>query len=90
MGFAGGIMITVSSSFALAQIPEYSGTMMSIHAASDSFGFMVSAGLGGTLLLLFDYGMGSTVIGLLGILGAVILQIMTRQASPLKSEEALG
>jgi len=79
VGFTGGIMITVSSSFALAQIPEYSGTMMSIHAASDSFGFMVSAGLGGTLLLLFDYGMGSTVIGLLGIIGAVILQMLTQK-----------
>ena len=78
-GFAGGIMITASSSFALSQIPEYSGTMMSIHAASDSFGFMISAGLGGTLLLLYGYDMGSTVLGVLGIIGAVILLILTQK-----------
>ncbi len=78
-GIAGGIMITVSSSYALSLIPEYSGTMMSIHAASDSFGFMISAGLGGTLLLLYGYGMGSTVLGVLGIAGAVVLQILTQK-----------
>ncbi len=76
-GFSAGAMITVSSSFALMQIPEYRGTMMSLHSAADSLGWTISAGLGGTLLLVYGYGLGSMVVGALGILGAVILLVLT-------------
>lgn len=76
-GFSAGAMITVSSSFALTQIPEYRGTMMSLHAAADSMGWTIAAGLGGTLLLVYGYGLGSIVVGVLGILGAVVLLVLT-------------
>lgn len=75
--FSAGAMITVSSSYALSQIPEYSGTMMSLHAAADSFGSAISAGLGGTFLLLYGYGIGSSILGLFGVIGAVVLLIFT-------------
>jgi predicted MFS family arabinose efflux permease len=75
--FSGGVMITVSSSYALSQIPEYSGTMMSLHAAADSFGLAISSGLGGTFLLLYGYGIGSSILGVFGVIGAIILLLFT-------------
>jgi DHA1 family bicyclomycin/chloramphenicol resistance-like MFS transporter len=77
--FSGGVMITVSSSYALSQIPEYSGTMMSLHAAADSFGSAISAGLGGTFLLLYGYGIGSSILGVFGVIGAIILLLFTSE-----------
>jgi DHA1 family bicyclomycin/chloramphenicol resistance-like MFS transporter len=75
--FSGGILISISSSFALGQIPEYSGTMMSLHSAADSFASAIAAGLGGSLLLVYGYELGSSAVGALGILGALVLYILT-------------
>jgi predicted MFS family arabinose efflux permease len=75
--FSGGILITISSSFALGQIPEYSGTMMSLHSAADSMGSSIAAGLGGSLLLFYGYELGSSALGALGLLGAFVLYILT-------------
>jgi predicted MFS family arabinose efflux permease len=75
--FSGGILITISSSFALAQIPEYSGTMMSLHSASDSFASAIAAGLGGSLLLVYGYELGSSAVGAIGILGVLVLYVLT-------------
>jgi predicted MFS family arabinose efflux permease len=75
--FSGGVMITVSSSYALSQIPEFSGTMMSLHAAADSFGYAIAAGLGGTLLLLYGYSIGASILGAFGVVGAIILLLFT-------------
>ena len=75
--FSGGVLLTVSNSFALAQIPEYRGTMMSLHGVADSSASVISAGLGGTLLLLYGYGGSSIVLGVIGILSAVVLYLFT-------------
>ena len=75
--FSGGILITISSSFALGQIPGYSGTMMSLHSAADSMGSSLAAGLGGSLLLVYGYELGSSAVGAIGILGVLALYILT-------------
>ena len=75
--FSGGVLLTVSNSFALAQIPEYRGTMMSLHGVADSSASVISAGLGGTLLLLYGYGGSSIVLGVIGILSALVLYLLT-------------
>lgn len=75
--YAGGVLLTISSSFALGQIPEYSGTMMSLHAAADSMGSSIAAGLGGSLLLVYGYELGSSVVGAIGILGVIVLYLLT-------------
>lgn len=72
-----GVMITASSGFSLIQIPEYQGTMMSLHSAAQSLGATVSAAVGGYLLILFGYGFYSVVMGLVGILGALVFQVFT-------------
>lgn len=70
-------MITISNSYALGQIPEYSGTMMSLHSAADSFASAIAAGLGGSLLLVYGYELGSGAVGVLGIFGSLVLYILT-------------
>ena len=75
--FSGGVLITISSSFALGQIPEYSGTMMSLHSAADSMGSSIAAGLGGSMLLVYGYELSSGAVGALGILGAIVLYVIT-------------
>lgn len=75
--YAGGTLITISSSFALGQIPEYSGTMMSLHTAADSMASSLAAGLGGSLLLVYGYELGSSFVGAIGILGVIVLYILT-------------
>ena len=72
-----GIVVTVSSSFSLEQIPEYQGTMMSLYSAADSLGTTVSATVGGYLILVYGYGSCSVVIGLMGLLGALAFQYLT-------------
>jgi predicted MFS family arabinose efflux permease len=72
-----GIVVTVSSSFSLEQIPEYQGTMMSLYSAADSLGTTVSATLGGYLLLVYGYGSCSLVMGVMGLLSALAYQYLT-------------
>jgi len=80
-----GVMITASSGFALMQIPEYQGTMMSLHSAAYSTGATISAALGGYLLLLYGFGRFSLVMGFLGLAGALVLQALT--VNPVSSGE---
>ena len=75
--FSGGILITISNSYALGQIPEYSSTMMSLHSASDSMGSSIAAGLGGSLLLIYGYEFSSLALGSIGIIGALLFYILT-------------
>ena len=75
-----GIVVTVSSSFSLEQIPEYQGTMMSLYSAADSLGTTVSATVGGYLLLVYGYGSSSLVMGVMGLLSALAFQYLTTNA----------
>ena len=72
-----GIVVTVSSSFSLEQVPEYQGTMMSLYSAADSLGTTVSATVGGYLLLVYGYGSCSLVMGVMGLLSALAYQYLT-------------
>jgi predicted MFS family arabinose efflux permease len=75
--FTAGMMITVSSSFSLEQIPEYRGTMMSLHSAAVSMGGTLAAILGGLLLLVYGYSGYSIAMGSLGVFGALVFQFLT-------------
>ena len=77
--FFAGMLITLSSSFSLEQIPEYRGTMMSIHAAAASLGATLAAAIGGFLLVAYSYGLYSIVMGIIGIVGAFIYMFMTSE-----------
>jgi predicted MFS family arabinose efflux permease len=75
--FLAGSMITISSSFSLGQVTEYSGTMMSLHSAAVSMGGTLSAAAGGALLLAYGYGGYGLVMGVVGVVGALVFQLFT-------------
>ena len=77
VGFSAGMIVTVSSSFSLEQIPEFRGTMMSLHSAATSLGGTLAASIGGFLLIAYGYGGYAIVMGILGIISAVIFQFLT-------------
>jgi len=77
--FFAGMLITLASSFSLEQIPEYRGTMMSIHSAAQSLGATLAAAIGGFILIAYSYGVYSIVMGIIGIVGALIYMFMTTE-----------
>jgi DHA1 family inner membrane transport protein len=81
--FFAGMMITVSSSFSLEQIPKYRGTMMSLHSAAVSTGGTLSAAIGGLILVALGYGAYSIAMGFVGLAGALAYMLLTSE--PLRS-----
>jgi predicted MFS family arabinose efflux permease len=77
--FFAGMLITLASIFSLEQIPEYRGTMMSIHAAATSLGATLAAAVGGFILVTYSYGIYSIAMGIIGIVGALIYMFMTNE-----------
>jgi predicted MFS family arabinose efflux permease len=75
--FLAGSMITSSSSFSLGQVPEYSGTMMSLHSVAVSLGGTLSALFGGVFLLSFGYGGYAVILGVVGLVAALVFQFLT-------------
>ena len=82
VAFTAGMMITVSSSFSLEQIPDYRGTMMSLHSAAVSMGGTLAAMIGGVLLVAYGYSGYSIVMGILGVTSALVFNFLT--VEPLK------
>lgn len=67
-----GFMMSSMTSLNLEQIPEYRSSMMSLSVTSRLIGGTLGAGLGGLVLLLFGYGGLGMVLGLLGLLSAIV------------------
>jgi predicted MFS family arabinose efflux permease len=76
--FFAGMMLSVSTSLTLEQLPRYKGTMMSTHSAATSMGGMTAAILGGVILLFSDYSTFGFVMGVIGITGALIFFLYTK------------
>lgn len=68
-----GMRVTAYSSLTIEQVPKFRGTMMSISAASANMGSALGSGLGGVVLLLYNYEAVGPTLGLLGIASAIIL-----------------
>ena len=68
-----GMHVTAYSSLTIEQVPKFRGTMMSISAASANMGSALGSGLGGVVLLLYNYEAVGPTLGLLGIASAIIL-----------------
>jgi predicted MFS family arabinose efflux permease len=73
--FLGGIMFTVSTSLTLEQVPENMGTMMSVHSAAINMGATIASILGGIVIVSYSYSIYGLVMGVIGLVGALIFYI---------------
>ena len=84
-GFTGSMRNAAYNSLAMEQVPEYRGTMMSLSQLSANFAQAIGTGLGGLLLVSFDYG----YIGFLGIsaiIASLIFHLFTIDPTKKKGE----
>ena len=82
-GFTSTMRSTAYSSLTLEQVPEYRGTMISFSQFSTNVAGALGTGLGGLILVAFDYGhMG--FLGILSIIAAFVFHFFTRD--PTKQE----
>jgi predicted MFS family arabinose efflux permease len=68
----GGIVAATSSGLTLEQVPQYRGTMMSMHYTAWSLGTAVGTAVGGAALLLYSYGMLGLILGSFGLIAALV------------------
>jgi len=71
-----GIRYTAATSLTLEQVPAFRGTMMSLYSAADSIGTALGAGIGGLVLLLYNYELLGTFLGAMGIAASVLLYLL--------------
>ncbi|MBL7168010.1 MFS transporter [Candidatus Bathyarchaeota archaeon] len=79
-----GVRSSSSSSLTMEQIPSYRGTMMSISSAIDNMGVALGAGLGGLMLLWYDYNVLGVVLGGAGVAASLLFQLLTRDPTEKK------
>ena len=79
--FAAGMMITVSTSLTLDQMPQFRGTVMSLQSAAVSMGSMLSAIIGGVLIASMGYGAYGIIMGSIGLLGTVVFHLFSLDPS---------
>ena len=74
-----GVRSSASSSLTMEQVPSYMGTMMSVSSAIDNMGVALGAGLGGLMLLWYDYNALGVVLGVAGIAASLLFQVLSRE-----------
>ena len=67
---------TAIFSLTLEQVPRFRGTMMSLNAAFYALGSALGSGVGGLVLLHYDWGSVGIVLGAIGLVAAMIIQLM--------------
>jgi len=75
MGVISGARRSASVSLALEQVPEYRGSMMALNTASNNLGSILGAGIGGAVLLRSDYPLIGVILGILGVLAALVIRL---------------
>lgn len=69
----GGLRFTATTSLTLEQMPEFRSTMMSLYSVFDSIGSALGAGVGGFILVSYNYEGLAVVLGAMGILASIFL-----------------
>jgi DHA1 family inner membrane transport protein len=70
-----------SNDLALAQVPEYSGAMMSLNTGSNRLGSAMGSALGGLVLTLGGYSLLGIASGLVGIMAFLVIFLFAKDPS---------
>jgi len=72
-----GMASSAANSLTLEQVPRFRGTMMSINSAALSLGNALGSALGGLALVLFNYEVMGSILGVMGIVAAILFYFLT-------------
>ena len=72
----GGMWFTVSLSLTLEQVPKFRGTMMSLSTVAAFLGYALGAGVGGLILLRWDYEGVGLALGALYLTSAILFYLL--------------
>lgn len=72
-----GMASSAANSLSLEQAPRFRGTMMSMNSAAISLGNAVGSAFGGLVLVLFNYEVMASTLGVMGIVAAIIFYLLT-------------
>ena len=78
--YVAGAGYVSADTLTLDQVPEYRGTLMSLNTVARSIGMTLGGILGGSLLLIYNYNIFGMVIGLVGIVSAVVYRLFTEES----------
>jgi len=78
-----GFRSSASGSLTLEQVPAYRGTMMSVSSATGNMGVALGAGIGGLMLLWYDYGALGITLGGAGVAASLLFQLLVREPTEL-------
>lgn len=84
--FLSGLFMTCSQGLNLGQIPEVSGSMMSMVSGFSSTGRLISLALSGWLLIVLGWSLMSLVIGLFGLTSGIIVLTQTNEPNNSNNE----
>jgi len=73
-----GMVVSTSVSLTIEQVPRFRGTIMSVNSAAASLGSAIGASAGGFALLNFDYKGLGFVLGMTGIIAAIVYKFYAR------------
>jgi len=76
-----GMWFSAISNLTLEQIPDARGTMMSLNSAAWSGGAAFGSGMGGLLLLYFDYSLLGISLGIMCLVTAIIIFLLVKDPS---------
>jgi predicted MFS family arabinose efflux permease len=79
LSFFGGVILTSADTLTLEQAPAARGTMMSTNSVAMKLGNALGAGVGGIMLLLFNWNIVGFSLGFVGIVSAGIYQLLTEE-----------
>jgi len=85
--FLVGVMDASSTSLIIEQLPLYAGIMMSLQRAVTQVGGSIGSGLGGAILTISSYKSMFLILGLFGIVSALVFQWFTIDPSSNKNKE---
>jgi predicted MFS family arabinose efflux permease len=71
-----GMRVTASNNLSLEQLPAYRGSMMSLNSMIGNIGLAIGAGVGGLILILYNYSWLGIFFSLFSFMAVIVIQFL--------------